>query len=472
MSALEALPPKRRAPGSRWWGGIAAGGADAKPRIVVRWPRIFAVLGALALVGWLGLATALWGFYRFKREIPAVAWGDVAAARFHRVQETIGAHYFTQARAAWDAKEYARAVMLARAAVRKAPANLEARLFLAGVWAQVRRPAEALQTLREGLPSDAGDARLQRAFVETALANGRHAEVLRWLREELPARGARPLAGGATEFLLAELRAVLETAGAAEAERLAGQRPALADEPAAAPLLARLDFEAGRMDAGFARVRAARERRPELPELHEAVIDAAQRLQRADLARDAAAAFYARFPESLPAHLRFLEANDPAAQLDESRWTTETLRFLVRYRRNPAALERLADLAARRGWSDLAYLLYQNSLQETLGSYPFALHYVGALTKKGDYAAAERVLRQLAAERSSPYAAAAPVVAYLSAMVEWGLGRETEAQRHLDRLRLEVGHDERRLQGYVQIFRALGFAPLAEQLTAKAAAGT
>ncbi len=54
--------------------------------------------------------------------------------RFPRVQAAIGAHYHAQAKALWEKRDFVQSILTARAAVQKAPGNLDARLFLAQCW--------------------------------------------------------------------------------------------------------------------------------------------------------------------------------------------------------------------------------------------------------------------------------------------------------------------------------------------------
>jgi len=138
------------------------------------------------------------------------------------------------------------------------------------------------------------------------------------------------------------------------------------------------------------------------------------------------------------------------------------MRFLVQYRQTPAALAQLASLAATQGWADLAFLLYQNSLQENLSGFPFAIYYVGSLVKLGDYARAETIWRELLV-RNSAQLAAAP---YLEAMVAWGGGRESDAMQVIERLRRETENNGPRRRSLEQVFRSFGFPKLADQLVA------
>jgi tetratricopeptide (TPR) repeat protein len=450
----------------KWWGGYVIDGNPPQRRLVFKWGRILSVVLALIMVGYLGLATSLWGYYSIYRKIPGVNWVDVVMLpRFSRVQTAIGDNYFNEAKRFWDKQDYMRGIMTARAAVQKAPSNLEARLFLAGCWLQVGRFEEALRTLQGGIQYHAAEPKLQKALMEVCLRSAHYDDLIKLLREDLPRKGVRLLSGNNVSFQLAEVQAVLETAGPAEAETVASRYAGLADTPGAAPVLSRIDWELNRREAAFERLRVARERGandPTEPTIHDAYVDMALRLQKTDEARAAAQVFLKAYPNLASAQLRFLETRGSRTGLDQSPWLRECMRFLVQYRQMPAALGQLASLASTQGWTDLAFLLYQNSLQENLAGFPFAIYYVGSLVKAGDYATAETVWRELLV-RNSAQLAAAP---YLEAMVASGAGRESEAVQVIERLRRETENNKTRRRSLEQVFRTFDFQKLADQLVA------
>jgi tetratricopeptide (TPR) repeat protein len=435
IGASVSQPP---APVTKWWGRVVVDGNPPQRRLVIRWPRIFLAAFSLALMSYLALATALWGYYSFYRKIPDVALIDIVVLpRFSHVQAAIGAHYHAQAKQLWEQRDYVKSILTARASVQKSPANLEARLFLAKSWQQAGRFDEAVRALRDGIAFHAENPVLQKALVETCLITGRHAELLVILREALPARGVRLLDGRDPAFALAEVRAVLETEGPLTAEKVVATRSALAELPAAAPLLARIDWELNRRDNAIKRLAQARVSDPKDIGVHDSYVDMAMRLGRSVEAREASAAFLKAYPNLPMAQLRFLEAHSSRQGADRTLWMNECLRYLVQYRRTPGALERLASLAAPQGWTDLAYLLYQNSLQDNLNGFPFAIYYAASLVKAREFTRAD------------------------AAMIAWGVGNQSEATQILERLHRETTSEPRRRESLVQLFKDFGFPEIA-----------
>jgi predicted Zn-dependent protease len=448
-------------PKPRWWGKFEIAGNPPERRFVVRWKRILLAGCGLGLGVYLALVTALWGYYALDRKIPGVNWIDVAILpRFSRVQNAIGASYFANAQEAWKKKDYVTAIFTARAAVQKAPTNLDARLFLAGCWSRVGRNDDAIRTLRDGVKYDATDERLQQAAIGTALEANRYKDVLELLREDFPAHGVRLLEGKNWLYILGATKAILETEGAAKAEEFATSFPQLNNRPEAAPLLANIELQLGRGAGAIDRLKAALAQDPKEATVLSAYANMAETLGRNDEAKVAAQRYLDTYPFSVDAQLIFLQALGSRSGADHLPWTEECLAFLSLHRREPDALARLASLSAENGWTDLALLLYENSLQENLNGMPFAIYYSASLVKAGDAQGADTVWKQLALRNSTQLATAS----YIEAMVDWGVGRESDGMQIIDRLKRETTDDPTRRHMLQSLFRRFGYPKLADRL--------
>lgn len=450
-------------PRAKWWGRYILEGNPPQRRFVFHWRSIVTAIVCVSLAFYLSAVTALWGYYSIHRGIPGVNWVDVAVPpRFSRVQDAVGAYYLGEAKKALAKRDFARAIVTGRAAVVKSPGNLEARFFVSDCWRLAGRYDEAVRTLREGIAYSANDPRLQVAIVDICLITNHFSDLLAALRTDFPAKGVRLLDGSNRAIQLAEVRAVLEVSGAVEAERTAAAHPGLMDDPSAAPLLAHIDWEVGKKEQALELLRAARERAPKDAAIQDAYLETALNMGKAEIARTASEQFFAEYPGLLTAQLRFLEAHGSRQGRDAVPWTAVSLRVLAQYRHEPEALSRLGSLAASQGWSDLAYLLYVNSLQENLTGFPFATYYVASLVKTGDFRAADGALRELSIRNPAQVQASS----YLVAMVDWGTGRESDAMQIIQQLRRETADDPHRRRTIEDVFRSFGFPKVADRLAA------
>ncbi len=467
MNPAPPRPPIRMDPSAlpppKWWGRYVLEGNPPQRRFVLKWGPIFSAIGCLMLALYLSGVTALWGYYSIKRGIPGVHWVDVALPpRFSHVQDAIGSYYLSEAKLAFERKDYAKAIVTARAALIKSPGNLDARLFLADFWRQAGRFDEAVRTLREGIAYNANDTRLQIALVNICLLTKHYSDLIAVLRTDFPARGVRLLDGSNVEMQLAEVRAVLEFSGAAAADLAVREHPGLASDPRAAPLLAGIDRQVGKKDHALQLLRAAHDRAPKDPEILNEYIETALEAGDADLARTSSEEFMTEFPALQEAQIRFIEAHGSRVGGDVEPWTAVTLRFLSQHRHEPDALSQLGSLAASKGWTDLAFLLYVNSLDENLTGFPFATYYVASLVKTGEYQAADMALRELSLRNAAQVQAAS----YIAAMIDWGTGRESEANQIVQQLRRETADDPLRRRTIEGVFRSFGFPKVADQLAA------
>lgn len=467
MSSPDSNPPIRQDPTAlpppKWWGRYVLEGEPPQRRFVFKWGAIIGAIGCVSAAFYLSAVTALWGYYSLKRAIPGVHWVDIAVpSRFSHVQDAISSFYLGQAKEAWEKKDIVRAVVTARAALVKSPGNLEARFFLADCWSQVGRREEAVRTLRDGIRFSAKDPRLQVALVNLCLATNHYSVLLAAIRTDFPAQGVRLIDGSNRSMQLAEVRAVMETSGAAEADRTAAGYPGLSSDPLAAPLLAHIYSEAGRKDQAFELLRGARARTPSDARIEDAYIEIALARGMTDEARSESERFVSAFPSLLGAKLRFLEAHGSRQGADEKPWTTVAMLILVEYHHKPEALAQLGSLAASNGWTDLAYLLYENALQENLAGFPFATYYAASLVKAGDLKSADAVVRELSLRNGAQMAAAS----YLAAMVDWGNGRESEASQIVQQIHRETADDPYRRRVIEGVFRNFGYPKVADQLVA------
>jgi tetratricopeptide (TPR) repeat protein len=431
---------------------------------VFRWGSILGALGVLGLLFYFSAVTTLWGYYSYKRAIPDVHWFDIAVpTRFSHVQEAISRFYLSQAKEAWAKHDVVRAVVTARASLVKSPGNLEARLFLAECWREAGRYDESVQTLRQGIPYSAADPRLQNAVINLCLASSHYADLIAVLHTDFPAQGVHLLDGPNRAIQLADVRAILETSGAGEAAAAVASHPGLADQPEAAALMARIDSESGHPDRALELLRAAHLRAPRDVGLQAAFITTALDMGKADEARTASEQFIKDFPTLLTAQLAFLNAHGSRQGRDEKPWTEIMLLVLAENWHKPEALAELASVAASSGWTDVTLLLYENSLEENLTGFPFAIYYAASLVRAGDLTGADAVLRELSIRNGAQLSSAG----YLTAMIDWGTGRESEALQVIQRLRRETADDLRRRRIMAGVFRTFGFPKVADQLEAK-----
>lgn len=159
-------------------------------RIVVDWGRLAAFLGVLAVIGWIGLATAGYLFVKYQRDFAEVRFTDILLpGRWDDYRIARGNHYVERAKAELKEGNYREAFHFVRVGVGAAPANTEGRLLLAQFFAVWGRPDLAQRTLVEGLPHGKDDPEFLKALFGFLLQNQEDSQVLGISATVLPANG-------------------------------------------------------------------------------------------------------------------------------------------------------------------------------------------------------------------------------------------------------------------------------------------
>lgn len=145
-----AFDPKDPAWGRKLW--VRLNTPDG-PKLFIIWPRIWKAIAVLILAAWLGLTGAAWAFVKYKRNIDAANFLDIAfyPVRKHHYRATLSDHYEALAQKQLEAGAWSKALVSLRLAVNNNPGNREARRQLAGIYRQMQRPDFAVKLLEEGL---------------------------------------------------------------------------------------------------------------------------------------------------------------------------------------------------------------------------------------------------------------------------------------------------------------------------------
>jgi tetratricopeptide (TPR) repeat protein len=119
----------------------------------VYWRRIAVAAVALAIVGWLGLATAAWVFVKYRRGYEGVSYIDVAFYPLRREQyrTSIGRYFIAAGRTALENQNIREGYAFLQAGLGRLPQDVEARKLLAVLEARIGRPDRAVKTLVAGV---------------------------------------------------------------------------------------------------------------------------------------------------------------------------------------------------------------------------------------------------------------------------------------------------------------------------------
>jgi predicted Zn-dependent protease len=432
------------------------------PSAIVKRIAIFlsAAIISLYLIG----VSGLWAYYHYFRDIKEVQYLDILwFPRFYKANQAVGTKHLHSAEENWKAGNYAQGIYFARAAVTKYPQNPEARLFLAQCFQAVRRTSLACNILDEGLKYDTAEMPLAKTLVQYYIQSNRYTDILNLIHKRLPDLNQKISDSDQTFFRKAELHATFESAGTAAATNLHNRWPELDSIPDAIPLIARIDMAQSGPDAALSRLQQAVDKYPDSPVLHDAYISTALKAKRNKEAGIASEVYVQKFPNSASAHLRFLESHGSRINEDRQPWLVGIMRYLAQFYRDQSTLEELANLAARQGWDDLAFVLYENSIAYGMRERNFAICYLGSLLTTRQYAKADLLWNEVQALK----AGTSETLPLLAAMVAEGNGRASDAQERITAMRAATKAEPLARTRLAALLSDFGFPSLAEALLAK-----
>ncbi|MSU51084.1 MAG: tetratricopeptide repeat protein [Opitutus sp.] len=154
------------------------------------WGRIATLLGGFAVMTWLGLAAAAWGFVKYRRGYSDVSYFDLAFYPLRREQYRIGMgrSQIAAGRAAFEQKNYREGYSLLTAGLARVPADAAARRYVAIAEVRFGRTDRALRTLAEGLPHARVDLDYLKLLFGLLLETHDDDRVIALARDLLPAR--------------------------------------------------------------------------------------------------------------------------------------------------------------------------------------------------------------------------------------------------------------------------------------------
>jgi hypothetical protein len=384
-------PSRPQLPISR---GLGLAGPVARPN----WLRRLAIFSAILLVGGyvLGVTSGyLW--LRYGRQFEKVRIAQVALFRLREIRQAIAAQQFVQAKAEWDAKNIQSAYVYYVSAVRRDPDNKEGRLAAARFLAAMGAANLELALLEEGLARAPDDADLNRALFGVLLATGRDRHVLDLLHGSF----AAGLSGPNAAFLQkCELQATLGTNGGPAAKLLLDRHPGLKSDPTAAGLVAKVLWEAAERPQAIQMLAALVQAHPDAFSEYFQLAVWQQAAGMESEALQTALKASQQFPKEPATRILVLDIFS-SRTFGTQEWRTQVALYLRDFADRPDAVLRLAELAGRKGWVDLARTLYELGAERQADLGLFALCYADALGNHQKLSELRAVLAEVDAQCSA-----------------------------------------------------------------------
>jgi Tfp pilus assembly protein PilF len=394
----------------------------------VAWSRILAFALTVFAASFLLLSAAGWFYFTQMRGLRDVAYTDMLwPSGWSRIRIAIGNQAITEAERALSRNEIGAALRLYRIGLGKAPRNADARLALAKLYVESRRPDLARDLLISGLPALADHAKYLELTLGFLLEFQFDAELQR-IAEQLT---SHPTIAVRRQAALHAAAVAFHRGDFDSAENILVAHQLL-NAPQGRLLLARADFERGFPELALARLTPALDDGP----AQTAALALAGRIHeqlghRDELARNAALRL-ADDPLSPAPRLAVLQ------QLHSQKKPAELARAIDDYVRlfphDQAALLALGDFAAHTGQPELARRVQQLFAQHRWSPDAPALLFAEACIAASRYADGLAELDRRLQDHPAGLTRYGPAIFGLRTVALFALRRDDEALLQLEHL--------------------------------------
>ncbi len=403
-----------------------------------------------------------YSWLRYGRKNEHIGFFDVAFLQVRAVQRGLAVQHLARAQIESEAKNYQAAYISFSSALRNDPDNIPGRLAAARFFRAMGAVNLSLSLLEDGLARAPDDRRLIEPTFTLLLASGRDRYALDLLHKRYGTRFSGPEAKQLQTF---EVQATLGAEGVVAAKKLLEQHGGLGDYPPATPVVARVRWEsAERLKAisllsAYLEMGAATYADYALLAGWQVVGgqpgDAVLTAQRA----------CGKFPQDPAPRVLLIEMRGAAAADARPQWP-EIESYLRDFAGQPEPLAVLATLAGRKGWLDLAHLLYELGANGQTDVGLLALAYADALARNSRFPEFQRVLAEIESQAAEGGSGAFLVQLRLRQVIAAGALRDSNGVHEFARrLAASLRSDPEQLESYRRYFQKMGLPEAAAELS-------
>jgi predicted Zn-dependent protease len=431
-------------------------------------PRLALVAGVAFLLCYGVAVSAGYVWLRDVRKIDRVGLFEVAFFRLKAIRQDMGAQQFAMMQSALAAKDYRGAFIAMNSALHNDPDNIPGRLQAAGFLTSVGGTALATNLLEDGLARAPDNHDLIEATLGLLVKVGRDAQVLKLLRGQLAPQFSGP---NGTLLRTYEVLASLNVEGPAAARRLLDGYPDVPKTTKSLPVVAQVLWatqdRSGAIEALSTLIKAR-------PDDFLGYAELATYQQQAGLIADARQTAHlacTQFPKEIAPRVLLITMLAPTQPAEVLPWEKEVGLFVKDFGDKPEAVTMLAEISGRKGWVDLARLLYEAAAAHQQDVRMLAMYYSDALMYQGKFPEAQRILAEV--DRQTPDAGNFSVLLWQREIVAAAAcGDHDDAREDAQRVASALRRDPDGLEAIRQRFIKLKIPEAVAELTITPPAST
>jgi tetratricopeptide (TPR) repeat protein len=360
-------------------------------------PRLALVAGVALLICYALVVSAGYLWLREVRKIDRVGFLEVALIRVKTIRREMAAQQFAMMQAAVAAKDYRGAYLAMNSALHHDPDNVAGRLQAARFMEFVGATESAIGLLEDGLARTPDNQDLIEATLDLLTASGHDGQALKLLHGQLATQFAGP---NGTLLRTYEVQASLNAGGPAEARQLLDGYPDLRQTTRSLPTVARVLWATQDRPGAIEVLSNFVQAQPTNFIGYADLATYQQMAGRIADARHTADLACAQFPKEIAPRVLRIVTLAPTAPAELSRWEQEVESYTQDFGDKPEAVAMLAQTCGRKGWVDLARLLYETAAGRQQDIRPLAMYYSDALMSQGKFPEAQRILAEI--DRQTP----------------------------------------------------------------------
>ncbi len=433
---------RKRGPSGRW-------------HIHFRWGRILGVFAGLAIVGYIGLATALFVFFKKVQKFEDVQYADMFTIWLHMDEHRakVGDYQIEMAKEMLEEGNYRDAFKFLREGVQRSPTNLEGRLLVSEYFLYIpnlRDIDRALDLLREGVPYAHDNPAYLKRYVQLLISQQEDEEVISLSEEILADTNNEDVT---TLLSTAAATAHLYRGNFDEAEDFVKEYE-LETGLEGLLLSAKISWERGAQRTAIDKLENSIGKYKTNEPLYAQLSQYYRDLEEYEKARQYAVLRNIDAPLAVSPRVDLLYTLSLTDQ--DERAQAEADAILRQFRNDEKAMLKLANYATDEGQIDLARRIYEQALENDFPIAPFALLLIESHITAGDFEGAISFSEELAKERPDWLESNLPIFNSLRSVAYYGVGNMNLAEIYVDQFLQEPNLRAESLMAVSRRFSQLG----------------
>tara|TARA_B100000989_G_scaffold294022_1_gene272313 strand:+ start:1447 stop:3135 length:1689 start_codon:yes stop_codon:yes gene_type:complete len=398
-----------------------------------QWRRICIALSVLVIAGWLSLASAIYGYFKYVKEFEEISFWKtlVLPFRMEAHRKEMGDYQIRKSKEFIEEGDIRSAFYYLRAGIIRSPGNLEGRVLLAEFYSDILlMPEKALKTLQDGMPyAEKDNLEYIQTYIQALLDERMNKDVIELCQQGLKEN---------PENLSMKLFLALSSATAYYYENNFEEAEALINKYELTRLLegtilqANIEWSQKNPEAAIELLENALNRYPSNDIIYDYLAQFYQRLGKGAKARRYAILRTLENPLEADPRIDLLLIYNQLGQKKEEKREIEAI--LNQFNEQPQELHQVALFASQTQNVPLAQRIYTQALDNGFNMGPFCFALINTHIEAQEYPEALALLEEFDNEGASWMRANQGITNGLRALAHLGSGNPDIAQAYLKKM--------------------------------------